>query len=288
MSERKENSSTSIRETHDRIAQKYADYQEQILTDFENILISPQISNIVNALLIRIGEKCRINILDAGCGNGQFSQLLISLGVSNVVGVDFSRKMIIAAKKRSINGKLRERLDLAVSELENLNFKDQSFDAVFMFGVIEHLKNPCSVFREVHRVLRNGGKLILDVPLKNSFSYFTFLLFGRSTKWWGTRLKMRHILKISEKTEFYRFFTRNELEEMFAKASFRLETSKPTSFFHYGGIGAFLFDKMLRNKIHVQRTLDIVFKRVLGIPSGELVLAEKSQYNYSLRVLTKS
>jgi ubiquinone/menaquinone biosynthesis C-methylase UbiE len=246
-----------------------------MLTDFQNILISPQISKKVNALLTRIGKKCSMTILDAGCGNGQFSQLLISLGVSNVVGVDFSHNMIMWAKERSVRGKFRERLDLALGKLENLNFKDESFDVVFMFGVMEHLEDPHSAFREVRRVLRKGGKLILDIPRKNSSSYFTFLLFGRSPKWWGTKLKVRHILKIREKTEFYRFFDKNELEEMIAVASMRLVTTEPTSFFHYGGIGASLVEKMLRNKIQIQKALDIIFERVLRTPSGELVLMEK-------------
>ncbi len=275
MSEKERMTNDTIRKSHDRIAREYADYQEQMLTNFHDILISRRISEIVHALLTRIGKKCNMIALDAGCGNGQFSQLLISLGVSCVVGVDFSHNMIMAAKKRSARGKFSERLDLTLGELESLNFRDEIFDVVFMFGVIEHLKNPYTVLREVRRVLRNGGKLILDVPRRNGFSYFSFLLFGRSPKWWGTKLKARHILKISEKTEFYRFFSKHEMEEIINSASLMLLTSKPTSFFHYGGIGASLLEKMLRNKIRIQRALDIIFKLVFRIPSGELVLAEK-------------
>lgn len=47
---------------------------------------------------------------------------------------------------------------------EGIPFPDQSYDAVFCIEVLEHVPNPFAAFGEIHRVLRDGGVLIVSVP----------------------------------------------------------------------------------------------------------------------------
>ena len=46
---------------------------------------------------------------------------------------------------------------------EDLPFKDESFDAVFSLNVLEHVRNPFRCAREISRVLKKGGRIILDI-----------------------------------------------------------------------------------------------------------------------------
>ena len=51
-----------------------------------------------------------------------------------------------------------------LSGIDDLPFKDESFDAVFSFAVLEHVKDPFRCARELYRVLKPGGKLYVNVP----------------------------------------------------------------------------------------------------------------------------
>lgn len=59
---------------------------------------------------------------------------------------------------------------------ENLPFKDRVFDTIVMNHVLEHFENPSEILKEVHRVLKDGGKLIVCVPNKDSY---TSIIKGR-------------------------------------------------------------------------------------------------------------
>lgn len=94
-------------------------------------------------------------ILDIGCGGGELTQeLKEKYKKATVVGCDLYPKMKNTVK----------------CSAEKLSFKNNSFDCVFMFDVLEHLKSPQKAFGEVKRVLKKGGVFHLVVPLeKNLF-----------------------------------------------------------------------------------------------------------------------
>lgn len=95
------------------------------------------------------------NVLDLGCGDGAWINILKKSG-RNVIGVDISIKSLHIAKNAS---------DLLIcSDAHFLPFESNSFDAIIMIEVIEHLSNPILALKEVHRVLTNGGRLILTTP----------------------------------------------------------------------------------------------------------------------------
>jgi SAM-dependent methyltransferase len=61
---------------------------------------------------------------------------------------------------------------LSVYEL-NKKFEEESFDSVLMFEVLEHLENPKMALREIHRVLKTGGNLVISIP---NIMYFRGIL----------------------------------------------------------------------------------------------------------------
>jgi SAM-dependent methyltransferase len=96
-------------------------------------------------------------LLDVGCSSGWLSSYVALKGFSTYVGID---RAIIGAERASPGA------DFAQASVFGLPFSDESFDAVCLFDVIEHLPrgSESQALREVHRVLRRGGWLYFSTP----------------------------------------------------------------------------------------------------------------------------
>ena len=103
------------------------------------------------------GEK----ILDLGCGAGRFS-LYIRGKFKEIHGVEIAEERLRIARGQE--------MFLSVANInESLPYKDNMFNAVSCLDVIEHLIDPGSVLKEIYRVLRPNGQLVLTTP---NFRYF--------------------------------------------------------------------------------------------------------------------
>jgi SAM-dependent methyltransferase len=96
-------------------------------------------------------------VLDVGCAFG-FATLLLARKGYQTVGVDNSRRYIVWAKRRHPQG------EYVLCNAEELPFADASFDGVLLLDVLEHVVDQAALLREVQRVLKPGGTLILSVP----------------------------------------------------------------------------------------------------------------------------
>lgn len=97
-------------------------------------------------------------ILDIGCGAGVLAQELIARGAT-VSGFDASQEMIALARKR-----LGDSADLRVSRLgEQLPYEDGSFDDAVASLVFHYLPDWSLALREIRRVLKPRGRLIMSV-----------------------------------------------------------------------------------------------------------------------------
>jgi ubiquinone/menaquinone biosynthesis C-methylase UbiE len=112
-------------------------------------------------------------VLDLGCGDG-FIPLGLCLGSrpSRVVGTDIVATDVddlAALSRRVLQAELPEQLSFETCTETTLPFEDASFDTVVSWSVFEHVSRPVEVLREVHRVLRPGGHLFLQIwPLYHS------------------------------------------------------------------------------------------------------------------------
>ena len=89
-------------------------------------------------------------LLDIGCGNGAFVNVALRQGIESY-GIDVAD---VAQDKTRIY----------VGELESVSFPTCEFDCVTMHDVLEHFPDPLSSLREVMRIVKEEGQLILEVP----------------------------------------------------------------------------------------------------------------------------
>jgi len=100
------------------------------------------------------------SVLDAGCGAGEVcSDLRGIVGpTGRVVGIDASGTMIDTARARTIDA------EFGVGDVHALAFEDATFDAVRSERVLQHVEDPPRAVREMARVVRPGGRVLLTDP----------------------------------------------------------------------------------------------------------------------------
>lgn len=101
-------------------------------------------------------EPCRI--LDLGAGAGFFTMILASLG-HDVTAVDYSIGMLEKIKENI--GKADVTAKIFRMDAQNLDFQNESFDAVVSRNVFWNLEKPEQAYNEVFRVLKPGGTLVI-------------------------------------------------------------------------------------------------------------------------------
>jgi SAM-dependent methyltransferase len=113
-----------------------------------------------------LGDVHGRRIVDFGCGSGANSVLLAGRG-AEVWGVDISEDLIRLAERRLAVNRRAGGARFVVGSAHDLPFPDGSVDVVFGIAILHHL-DLALVSREVHRVLRPGGRAIFQEPVRNS------------------------------------------------------------------------------------------------------------------------
>lgn len=114
------------------------------------------------------------NLLDVGCGGGIFLHRMHRLGWSTT-GLDFDPKAVENAKSRY--GSV---LTVLHSDLAGARFSNDSFSAITMSHVIEHVPDPVALLTESRRILKPGGRLVVTTPNIHSHGHEMF-----RDCWWG-------------------------------------------------------------------------------------------------------
>ena len=127
--------------------------------------------------------KASGKLLDVGCGAGFF--LEYAEKYYDTHGIDISEYSIREAKQRTHTAKL------SIGDVTCLDYKNDYFDIVTCFDLLEHLPNPKLAIQELYRVLKNEGVLIIRVPNTDSIG-----VKWKKDEWFGYRDKM-HVSLLS-------------------------------------------------------------------------------------------
>ena len=165
------------------------------------------------------------DVLEMGCGSGFASQLFAEAG-ARVTAVDLTDWAIETTRQR-----MRAfGLDAIVQQAdgERLPFADASFDVVFSWGVIHHTTDMDQALRELVRVLRPGGTLVLMVYHRHSLFYAFYKGFQRFLPV-ARRLGLHFEGSRAGETEglIARHFTRDELKRKLETAGLSDVRSQP-------------------------------------------------------------
>ena len=101
-------------------------------------------------------------ILEIGCGDGTISRWLSSKGFK-IDALDISPDAIKLAKHHNSS------VNYFVGDIFNFKSKIEKYDVVYSLHVMEHIKNIDDSLQEIHRILKNDGKLVIRIPNSDSF-----------------------------------------------------------------------------------------------------------------------
>lgn len=171
--------------------------------------------------------KSKEKVLDLGCGNGRFFEVLKDKEI-DFFGVDTSERLIKIAKTRYPEAKFQ------IANAFNLPFPSDYFDKIFSIAVLHHIPSRefrLQFLRETRRVLKPEGILILRIwnlwkrkgSLRLLLKYVILKLIGKSKldfkdvfiPWKDSRGKI--IVN-----RYFHSFTKKELEGLVKKAGFRI------------------------------------------------------------------
>lgn len=147
----------------------------------------------------------RLNVLDIGCGDGTIGKKIINLG-SQVYGLDISFGNLKKAHNKGL-------LAICTEASLDLPFKPHCFDVVFAGEIIEHLYDPENFLKQINRIIKKSGLLIISTPnLAHLPDRFKFLL-GQTP----TQIQATHpFLKLH-----IRQFTKQSLQDILIQTGFQ-------------------------------------------------------------------
>lgn len=207
-------------------------------------------------------------VLDIGCGGGLFLSLLKQDG-AEVVGIELS-------DSRAQYAKIKHDLEIHKYAIEDDFWQKgyaNSFDAVTLWDVIEHVNYPFQVLQSAANVLKQGGLLFIDTPCRDSF-YHQFGEFTyRLTK--GKYPTFLNAMYSSHLFGHKQIFSTTEMKHLFESAGFEIvdlhkfhELSFPYSFY---------LKKLFKSELLVHLLLPAVkiFFKIFKIQNKMLVIGRK-------------
>ena len=143
------------------------------LNKIEFLLMNNPIRNLIqeNIEVKRLRKWSNLSsnktVLEIGCGTGNGSKLIKKyFQAKRIYATDLDKRMIDIAKK----GSKDDTISFEVQNATKLKYKDNYFDAVFDLGVIHHIPNWKACLKELQRVLKPKGQLIIEDLSIETFS----------------------------------------------------------------------------------------------------------------------
>jgi ubiquinone/menaquinone biosynthesis C-methylase UbiE len=160
-------------------------------------------------------------ITDIGCGPGYLLQVITKEMPENaLIGVDISKEMVEKAKANFVSMGYGERIEFKQGSADHLPFDDDTQDFIISTLSLHHWNDPQAAFKEIHRVLKPGGQMLIYDLRRDARRLFFYLV------WFAQNLALRimnvsAITKINEPMgSLLASYTKEEIEEIMKKTCF--------------------------------------------------------------------
>lgn len=170
-------------------------------------------------------------ILEIGCGIGNFTKSLTKYG--KVTAMDINNDYIEQAKKK-VEGYAR--IGFGDIEKGNYFFKGGVFDTIVCINVLEHIKDDVMALKNIYKLLKPNGILILHVPAHP-------FLYG----------------SIDASIGHFRRYEKEKLVDRIRRSGFEIDKIKRLNFI--GAVGWFIVNKLFRDK-EVKETKITIFNLI--------------------------
>ncbi len=221
-----DNQFTMQRELFDRIAIEKERKLELLKTlpqyDFFHIYNS----KIRASILGLTNQPCQ-TILDAGCGDGDYSRFVATNIMSHVVGIDSSKASISVARIRGERQGTHGTTDYIVADINHLPFQSHSFDLVLALGVFHHLPDFNGLDEIIRTMKPASGTLCHEIVLNNPFA----LAASVAARLLPKRLRTRLLDVADGDIPKIRLFTSFTLEEAIKRRGLRVLNSEREQLF---------------------------------------------------------
>ncbi len=112
--------------------------------------------------LLKISGLKAGKVLDVGMGKCGCMSLFLARRGFKVTGIDISSWAVHKSRKEASRYKLKGSLEIRRANAEKLPFPDNSFDAVFAYHSLHHIKNVGEAIKEMFRVCKKGGLVVIS------------------------------------------------------------------------------------------------------------------------------
>lgn len=111
--------------------------------------------------------KKNFSVLDIGSGNGQYT-IKTAKYCRKIIGIENNVNQLNIGEREKGRLKIKNIQFIKADAEEKLKFDDKTFNLVLLLDVLEHLKKRKQLLKEIFRVLKKEGKLVLSVPNVNT------------------------------------------------------------------------------------------------------------------------
>jgi 2-polyprenyl-3-methyl-5-hydroxy-6-metoxy-1,4-benzoquinol methylase len=197
-------------------------------------------------------------VLDIGCATGNFLKVAEQFGW-DTYGIDLSQWACDYLRKSGFD-------NIFNATLEEINFKEAYFDAVHLSHVLEHIPDPIAFLVEIKRILKPGGRVIIEVPNEARFPLNYKLIH---------LLQPRHAPRVEMTDKHLSLFTPHTLKKMLYKGGLTPLVLRSEGFGAKGRMQTPMFQKktvmLLLMRFAVSLNLDVH----LGFGRYIVAMAEK-------------
>jgi len=200
------------------------DYYEKVSKQYHALHTQPiqKYHTKIEFRLIRPHLAPGQRVLVVGCGGGRELEYFIEVEAI-VVGVDFSRGMLNQAREkiRSLKPNIENdtvlHLSLVQADAINLPFEDSAFDMVLCLSTLNYIPNYEHAIKEMHRVLKPQGKLIITVINRLELAQLLRQACRYIKPWTGSPSLVKRSTRVFRKT-----FTLNEMRNILRRNNIQI------------------------------------------------------------------